>query len=94
MPDHLHLFCSPAITPATPVASRFLAESSDSLMAVSGEKPIWQRDFFDRRLRSGESYRQKWHYLWENPIKEGIVARPEDWPHQGEMNVLAWHWTT
>jgi hypothetical protein len=55
------------------------------------ERPIWPRDFFDRRLRSGESYRQKWLYLWENPIKDGIVTRPEEWPHQGEMNVLPWH---
>jgi len=23
------------------------------------EKPIWQRDFFDRQLRNGESYHQK-----------------------------------
>ena len=34
---------------------------------------------------------QKWLYLWENPIKEGLVSRPEDWPFQGEVNVLRWH---
>jgi len=37
------------------------------------EKPVWQRDFFDRQLRNGESYHQKWLYLWENPIKDGLV---------------------
>ncbi|SPE60947.1 conserved hypothetical protein [Verrucomicrobia bacterium] len=93
MPDHLHLFCAPATAPATPVASwaRFWRSQVTRRWPYRGETPIWQRDFFDRRLRSGESYRQKWLYLWENPIKAGMVTRPEDWPYQGEMNVLSWH---
>jgi putative transposase len=93
MPDHLHLFCAPAIAPAMPVASwaRFWRSQVTRRWPYPGEKPIWQRDFFDRRLRGGESYHQKWRYLWENPIKAGMVNRPEDWQHQGEMNVLAWH---
>jgi REP element-mobilizing transposase RayT len=91
--DHLHMFCAPAIAPATPVASwaRFWRSQVSRRWPYRNETPIWQRDFFDRRLRNGESYRQKWLYLWGNPIKEGLVKRPEDWPHQGEMNVLPWH---
>ena len=57
----------------------------------AGDKPIWQKDFFDRQLRSGESYHQKWLYIVENPVKPGLVARWEDWPYQGELNVLQWH---
>jgi len=51
----------------------------------------WQKDFFDRQLRSGESYRQKWLYLWQNPIVAKFCAQPEQWPWQGELNVLRWH---
>ena len=58
---------------------------------IPDEKPIWQKDFFDRQLRSGESYHQKWPYIWENPIKEGLIKKPEDWPYQAELNVLQWH---
>jgi putative transposase len=96
MPDHLHLFCAPAAKAATPVKTwaRFWRSQVTRRWPYQNEKPIWQRDFFDRRLRNGESYRQKWFYLWENPIKAGIVARPEDWPHQGEMNALVWHEAT
>jgi hypothetical protein len=57
----------------------------------AGEKPIWQKDFFDRQLRTGESYHQKWLYVWENPLRAGLVKRPEDWPFQGELKPLAWH---
>jgi hypothetical protein len=55
------------------------------------EKPIWQKDFFDRQLRGGESYHQKWLYVMENPVTAGLASHWEDWPYQGELNVLQWH---
>jgi putative transposase len=93
MPDHLHLFCAPASFPSTPLKlwMQFWRNESTRRWPHPAEKPIWQRDFFDRQLRSGESYHQKWLYLWENPIKEGLIKRPEDWPYQGELNILPWH---
>jgi REP element-mobilizing transposase RayT len=93
LPDHLHLFCAPATFPEAPLTNwaRFWRSQATRQWPHRGETPIWQRDFFDRRLRNGESYQQKWLYLWENPIKAGLVAKPEDWPYQGELNVLPWH---
>jgi hypothetical protein len=32
----------------------------------------------------------KWSYVRENPVRAGLVARAEDWPYQGELNVLDW----
>lgn len=93
MPDHLHLFCAPAHVPVTPLKRwmEFWRATATRRWPHPAEKPIWQKDFFDRQLRSGESYREKWLYLWENPIERGLVRRPEDWPYQGEMNELPWH---
>jgi putative transposase len=93
LPDHLHLFCAPATFPEAPLTNwvRFWRSQATRHWPHWVELPIWQRDFFDRRLRNGESYHQKWLYVWENPIKAGMVAKPEDWPYQGEMNVLPWH---
>jgi putative transposase len=93
MPDHLHLFCAPAKSPITPLKQwvRFWRAVATRRWPHPAEKPVWQRDFFDRQLRNGESYHQKWLYLWENPIKDGLVKRPEDWPYQGELNILPWH---
>jgi hypothetical protein len=42
-------------------------------------------------LRRHESYSQKWNYVMANPVRHGYVARAEDWPFQGELNVLNWH---
>jgi hypothetical protein len=41
-------------------------------------------------LRRSESYTDKWNYVRENPMREGLVPKPEDWPYQGMLNVLPW----
>ena len=53
--------------------------------------PLWQRGCWDRQLRTGESYAQKWEYVRNNPVRKGLVANADDWPYQGELNVLEWH---
>ena len=53
--------------------------------------PLWQRDCWDRQLRTGESYSQKWEYVRNNPVRKGLVVNADDWPYQGELNVLEWH---
>ncbi len=92
MPDHVHLFCAPAKWLVTPLKNwlQFWRSEATQRWPFPDEKPIWQKDFFDRQLRSGESYHQKWLYLWENPIKEGLIKNPEEWLYQGELNVLSW----
>ena len=53
--------------------------------------PLWQRNCWDRQLRTGESYSQKWEYVRNNPVRRGLVTCADDWPYQGELNVLEWH---
>jgi putative transposase len=45
----------------------------------------WQRDFFDHRLRSDESFDEKAAYILNNPVLAGLVARFEDWPYQIQL---------
>ena len=93
MPDHLHLFCAPYKTPRTPLKDwiEFWRSDVSRNWPHRLEKPIWQKDYFDRQLRHQESYRQKWLYILENPVKAGLVESPDGWPFQGELNPLAWH---
>lgn len=57
----------------------------------AAEGTFWQTDFWDTQLRGHESYASKWEYVRNNPVRAGLVDRTEDWPHQGEMNLLHWH---
>jgi putative transposase len=93
MPDHIHFFCAPATMPNTPLKQwmQFWRSTTTRHWPRANEKPIWQKDFFDRQLRSGESYSQKWLYIWQNPIVAKFCSRPGAWPWQGELNALPWH---
>jgi len=93
LPDHLHLFCAPARLPVTPLKHwmAFWRAAATRHWPWPAEKPVWQKDFFDRQLRSGESYTQKWHYLRENPVRAGLAPDAEAWPWQGELHPLRWH---
>ena len=53
--------------------------------------PLLQHNCWDRQLRSGESYSQKWQYVRNNPVRKGLVANVDEWPYQGELNMLQWH---
>ena len=92
MPEHIHLFCAPQRVPITPLKrwKEFWQAEATRHWPYPQEKPIWQKDFFDRQLRCGESYRQKWLYERQNPMEAKLVARWEDWPYRGELNILQW----
>ncbi|MGH9448453.1 MAG: transposase, partial [Terriglobia bacterium] len=40
---------------------------------------LWQPRFFDRALRTVEEYNAKVEYIHWNPVKAGLVSRPEEW---------------
>jgi putative transposase len=95
MPDHLHLFCAPASNPILPLRDwvykwRGIATRQ---WPVASQKPIWQKDFFDRQLRRGQSYSEKWNYMVNNPVRAGLVEKSEEWTFQGELNRLSWQET-
>ncbi len=93
MPDHLHLFCAPARTDALELR-RWVAywkSLATRDWPFPGEAPIWQPDVWDRQLRSGESYDEKWDYVVHNPVRHGLVAEASQWPYQGEIQRLEWH---
>ena len=52
---------------------------------------IFQRDQWDTQLRAGDSYAIKWEYIRNNPVRKGLVVHADDWPYQGELNILRWH---
>ncbi len=92
MPDHLHLFCAPGEPPSLPLPPwvKFWKSHSARFWPDRNAAPVWQRDFWDTQLRRGESYTDKWNYVVYNPVRAGLVGRPEEWPYQGELNVFRW----
>jgi putative transposase len=50
--------------------------------------PLWQPEFFDRVLRSSESYEEKWEYVRDNSVRAGLVEMADQWKYQGELTLL------
>lgn len=91
MPDHVHFFCRPQ--PEAKTLSGFMAAwkqwtAKRLIRENTCTSPVWQTEFFDHILRSSESYGQKWDYVRNNPVRAGLVTNAEDWPWQGEIEVL------
>jgi len=94
MPEHTHLLLTPrqdeegwacglpTILKAIKGAS---ARSVNKLLGTDG--PVWQEESFDHVLRSQESLNEKLEYIRQNPVRRGLVKRPEDyrwlWVEQG-----------
>ena len=93
MPDHVHLFCAPAVFPSRSLKQwvKFWKANASLGWPRENEHPIWERDFWDTQLRRHESYDEKWDYVVENPVRAGLVKRSEDWPFQGELSFLPWY---
>jgi putative transposase len=91
MPDHLHLFAR-ATLDAKPLAKWIETWKSLSARrlkaAMNFALPLWQRDYFDRFLRSAENYSEKWDYVAANPVRAGLCAAPEAWPWRGRLHDL------
>ena len=89
MPDHLHLFCAPneLAVELNAWVAYWKGQFSRLHLPSTGS---WQRDCWDTRLRRCESYSAKWEYVRLNPVRRGLCAKPQDWPYQGELNILPW----
>ena len=91
MPDHVHLFAraSREGLPMKKWVQMWKSFSSRRWKALNGEEtPFWQGDYFDRYLRNADQYSEKWSYVEANPVRKGLVSKPEDWPYRGRIHEL------
>jgi REP element-mobilizing transposase RayT len=75
MPDHLHALVS---LPREENLAKTVAAWKRFTARDAGV--VWQKGFFDHRLRSDESLKEKAHYIRLNPVRKHLAVRPEDWP--------------
>jgi hypothetical protein len=60
-------------------AQTFLAAMRDAA-PQSVFTHFWQRRFYDFNVYTARKEREKLLYMHHNPVKRGLVERPEDWP--------------
>ncbi|MBI1219312.1 MAG: transposase [Rhodobacteraceae bacterium] len=51
-----------------------------ALRVAKGEAGIWQRRFWEHHIGDDADFAAHVRYCWINPVKHGLVERPQDWP--------------
>jgi len=86
MPDHVHLLLTPLTDDCgwphpLPFILKMIkgasARSANKLLGTSG--PVWQEESFDHVVRSEASFQEKLDYIRQNPVRQKLAARPEDY---------------
>jgi putative transposase len=76
MPDHLHMLIAiPGDTDLSNLIRDF------KRIASRKTKVAWQRNFFDHRLRNDESESEKAQYIYQNPVRAGLIGENARWPY-------------
>ncbi len=75
MPDHMHALLSVAPDHRLDRTVRAWKSYQTQRIGIA-----WQSGFFDHRIRDGASLDEKAAYIRMNPVRAGLVPRPEDWP--------------
>ncbi|MGC2248116.1 MAG: transposase [Terriglobales bacterium] len=86
MPDHVHLMLTPLRDerswpcPLAAILKSIKGTSARDVNKLLGRSgPVWQEESFDHVLRTDESFKEKIEYIRQNPVRRGLVARPEDY---------------
>jgi putative transposase len=89
MPDHLHVILSPnqAISKAAQLIKGNFSFRAKKELGYSYN--VWQPGFHDHRIRDFDEYCAYRKYVWFNPVKRGLVSKPEDYPHSSASGRFA-----
>ena len=79
MPDHFHLLLTPTQTLERAMQ---LIKGSFSFRAkreLAFNSEIWEKSFYDMRVRDEREYLSFKQYIHQNPVKRGLVEAAEDY---------------
>ena len=87
MPDHLH-FLAVGVTPSSNFlrfVKSFKQKTAYRYLQKTGSR-LWQRNYYDHILRSGEEPTRVAAYIWLNPVRKGICKDFEKYPYSGSFS--------
>jgi putative transposase len=81
MPDHFHLLISPTLSleRSLQLIKGGFSYRAKKELGFAGE--IWEKSFYDRRVRGAEDYYNFKQYIRQNPVKQGLVDAITDYPY-------------
>jgi len=80
MPEHVHLLVNEPERSNLAQAIKSLKQGVARRLALRAADSFWQARYYDFNVWSERKFVEKLRYIHRNPVKRGLVARPEDWP--------------
>lgn len=82
MPTHVHVVAEIRAKGAmAAIVQRWKSFSAHAINKAERRKGVlWQREYFDRFMRSEEQFEWTVTYVENNPVAARLVERAEDWP--------------
>jgi len=80
MPEHVHLLINEPERNTLAQAIKSLKQGVARRLSLRAEDPFWQARYYDFNVWSERKFVEKVRYIHRNPVKRGLVPRPEDWP--------------
>jgi putative transposase len=79
MPEHVHLLVN---EPPRIVLAQLLKafKQITSRRLRGGREKFWQDRYYDSNLYGRKALSEVIRYIHRNPVKRGLVEKPEDWP--------------
>lgn len=81
MPDHIHALMTPLTSLEKAVQFIKGSFSYRARKELGSSMEVWQKGFQDHRIRDAGDYATHVTYIHENPVKERLCARPEEYPY-------------
>jgi putative transposase len=99
--DHFHLLIRP--TGASTFSDILhslkpnFTKEYKKLIGVDGSMRFWQKSFWDHIIRDEVDFQRHLDYIHYNPVRHGLVEKPEDWLHSSfrhwqERDAYPTHW--
>jgi putative transposase len=79
MPDHIHALITPAPEVSLERAVQFIKGGFS--FRLKSNLPVWQGSFTNHRIRDDEDFEHHREYIRMNPVRAGLVRKPQDYPH-------------
>jgi putative transposase len=78
MPERVHLLVSEPER-STPARALQAMKQSVARRLIGEEKRFWQARYYDFNVWTVKKRVEKLRYMHRNPVKRGLVVKPEDW---------------
>ena len=83
MPDHFHLLITVDARITIERAVQFVKGgfSFQAGKEFGMHGPVWQKGFYEARIRSSQQYENSQNYIHNNPVRRGLVLQPDLFPY-------------